>query len=148
MSYVGFSSQVVAQIKRRWQFMFFRTRANSYTATTVSVRQVSHCLLFARCTSHSPTHRNLQNLILIYMRRNNSGRLLAFYIQYRSRADVSSLVSNRAGRGQVATCCRRTCATIIPKRQTCPSCPAPPLEGDYGRITCGPRANAFRPGQL
>lgn len=44
-------SQVVAQIKRRWQFMFFRTRANSYTATTVSVRQVSHYSLFARCTT-------------------------------------------------------------------------------------------------
>ncbi|XP_060841547.1 calcitonin gene-related peptide type 1 receptor isoform X1 [Rhopalosiphum padi] len=33
------NGEVVAQIKRRWQFMFFRTRANSYTATTVSVRQ-------------------------------------------------------------------------------------------------------------
>ncbi|CAI6343908.1 unnamed protein product [Macrosiphum euphorbiae] len=30
------NGEVVAQIKRRWQFMFFRTRANSYTATTVS----------------------------------------------------------------------------------------------------------------
>ncbi|XP_050420938.1 calcitonin gene-related peptide type 1 receptor-like isoform X2 [Adelges cooleyi] len=33
------NGEVIAQIKRRWQFMFFRTRANSYTATTVSVRQ-------------------------------------------------------------------------------------------------------------
>lgn len=33
--------QVIAQVKRRWQYSSFRPRANSYTATTVSVRQVS-----------------------------------------------------------------------------------------------------------
>ncbi|PNF34596.1 hypothetical protein B7P43_G05875 [Cryptotermes secundus] len=38
------SFQVVAQIKRRWQHLMFRPRANSCTATTVSVRQV-RCFL-------------------------------------------------------------------------------------------------------
>lgn len=38
--------QVIAQVKRRWQYSSFRPRANSYTATTVSVRQVRFLRLF------------------------------------------------------------------------------------------------------
>ncbi|XP_072156476.1 calcitonin gene-related peptide type 1 receptor isoform X1 [Bemisia tabaci] len=33
------NGEVIAQVKRRWQFVVFRPRMNSYTATTVSVRQ-------------------------------------------------------------------------------------------------------------
>ncbi|XP_049862015.1 calcitonin gene-related peptide type 1 receptor-like isoform X2 [Schistocerca gregaria] len=35
------NGEVLAQVKRRWQHLMFRPRANSCTATTVSVRQVS-----------------------------------------------------------------------------------------------------------
>lgn len=85
-------SQVVAQIKRRWQFMFFRTRANSYTATTVSVRQVSHYSLFARCTTR---HKQLfiycyNNIIKIFQTKSRVKPLdsvsdtadLFYYIMY------------------------------------------------------------------
>ncbi|XP_069700680.1 calcitonin gene-related peptide type 1 receptor isoform X2 [Periplaneta americana] len=34
------NGEVVAQVKRRWQHLMFRPRANSCTATTVSVRQI------------------------------------------------------------------------------------------------------------
>lgn len=38
------NGEVMAQVKRRWRIHFFRPRANSYTATQVSVR--SRCSLF------------------------------------------------------------------------------------------------------
>lgn len=33
-----FNGEVIAQLKRKWRIVFFRPRANSYTATQVSVR--------------------------------------------------------------------------------------------------------------
>uniref|UniRef100_A0A1B0D880 Uncharacterized protein n=1 Tax=Phlebotomus papatasi TaxID=29031 RepID=A0A1B0D880_PHLPP len=35
-----FNGEVMAQVKRKWRTLFFRPRANSYTATQVSVSEV------------------------------------------------------------------------------------------------------------
>lgn len=41
------NGEVMAQVKRRWRIVFFRPRANSYTATQVSVRYL--WINFFRC---------------------------------------------------------------------------------------------------
>lgn len=101
-----FWSQVVAQIKRRWQFMFFRTRANSYTATTVSVRQVSYCSLFARCTAHHTAVTQLLFIVQICVKRKKKKKRthsyqvsapisrindVSFVINYSTRISVQSV---------------------------------------------------------
>lgn len=58
------NGEVMAQVKRRWRIVFFRPRANSYTATQVSVRSRCSCLRcgeskfiegnFSICTKASP----------------------------------------------------------------------------------------------
>ncbi len=41
-----FNGEVIAQVKRKWRVVFFRPRANSYTATQVSVRNSIMSLVY------------------------------------------------------------------------------------------------------
>lgn len=68
------NGEVIAQVKRKWRIVFFRPRANSYTATQVSVRfiifrhfhtcDVCHLIMNILCLKAKKTKRNNINMKL------------------------------------------------------------------------------------
>ncbi|XP_039300542.1 calcitonin gene-related peptide type 1 receptor-like, partial [Nilaparvata lugens] len=56
------NGEVIAQIRRRWQYIMFRPRANSYTATTVSKKRSWNGM--DPSMNHSQNHDNKRLLFV------------------------------------------------------------------------------------